>query len=182
MTSEQRRFVHDLVAELLHLPKSSVVWANQGKMLQLTKQYATIRLYNDRREVSEEIRPTDESGIINVVVPTAVTLEVQYTDSLKNSPCDTLYNMVLGLKRPSIVDRCQAARVAFFDAGNVQDISFTLGGVAWEHRAAVDIRVRYMAEMLDDVGYIEEVHTEGVLTGPVLSGTVTTEIPIKGGE
>ena len=182
MTNEQRQFVHDIIAELLQLPKASVVWANQDHMPQLTKSYATIRLYNARREAAGELRPTDTDGIVNVIEPTAATLEVQYTDRLKNDPCEVISNMILGLKRPTVVDRCQAARVAFFDAGNVQDISFTLGSVAWEHRAAVDIRARYMAAVQNDVGYIDEVHAGGVLTGPVISGEITVDLPIKRGE
>lgn len=182
MTNEQRQFIHDLLAELLNLPKSAVIWGNQHDMPRQDKAYATIRIYNAHREAAEELRPTDTAGMVNVVEPAAATVEVQYTDRLKNDPCEVVNNMVLGLKRPSIVDRCQAARVAFFDAGNVQDISFTLGNIAWEHRAAVDLSVRYMAEVLDDVGYINEVNAGGVLTGPVISGEVIVNLNIKEGE
>ena len=70
--------------------------------------------------------------------------------------------------------------MAFFNAGPVQDVSFTLGAVAWEHRAAVDLSIRYMSEMTDDVGYIETVEIGGTLTGPVPTGEVRIDLHVKG--
>ena len=180
MTNDQRRFVHDLIAELLNLPKPSVIWANQNDMPRPIKAYATLRLYNAQREAAEELRPTDTPGIMNIVVPTSAMLEVQYTDNQKQNPLETLEQMVRGLEKPTVADRCQAARVAFFNAGPVQDVSFTLGAIAWEHRAAVDLSLRYMSEITDDVGYIETVEIGGTLTGPVLTGEVRIDLHVKG--
>lgn len=180
MTNDQRRFVHDLVAELLNLPKSSVIWANQNNMPRPMKAYATLRLYNAQREAAEEMRPTDTPGVMNIIVPTSAMLEVQYTDNQKQNPLETLEQMVRGLEKPTVADRCQAARVAFFNAGPVQDVSFTLGAVAWEHRAAVDLSVRYMSEITDDVGIINEVEIAGTLTGPVISGEIIVDLDVKG--
>ncbi len=180
MTNDQRRFVHDLIAELLNLPKSSVIWANQNDMPRPMKAYATLRLYNVQREAAEELRPTDTPGIMNIVVPTSAMLEVQYTDNQKQNPLETLERMVRGIEKPTVADRCQAARVAFFNAGPVQDVSFTLGAVAWEHRAAVDLSVRYMSEITDDVGIINEVEIAGTLTGPVISGEIIVDLDVKG--
>lgn len=180
MTNDQRQFIHDLVAELLDIPKSSVIWAHQNNMPQPRKAYAMLRLYNAQREAAEELRPTDTPGIVNVIVPTSAMLEVQFTDNLKNNPLETLERMVRGLEKPTVADRCQAARMAFFNAGPVQDVSFTLGSVAWEHRAAVDLSVRYMSEITDDVSYINEVEMTGTLTGPVLSGEIIVNLDVKG--
>ena len=179
MTNDQRRFVHDLVAELLNLPKSSVIWANQNNMPRPMKAYATLRLYNAQREAAEEMRPTDTPGIMNIVVPTTAMLEVQYTDNQKQNPLETLEQMVRGLEKPTVADRCQAARVAFFNAGPIQDVSFTLGAVAWEHRAAVDLSIRYMSEMTDDVGYINEVNATGIMINSA-EGEHQTNINVKG--
>lgn len=180
MTNDQRQFIHDLVAELLDIPKSSVIWAHQNNMPQPRKAYAMLRLYNAQREAAEELRPTDMPGIMKVIVPTAATLEVQYTDNLKKNPLEALEVMVRGLEKPTVADRCQAARVAFFNAGPIQDVSFTLGAVAWEHRAAVDLSVRYMSEITDDVGIINEVEIAGTLTGPVISGEIIVDLDVKG--
>lgn len=180
MTNDQRRFVHDLIAELLNIPKPSVIWANQNNMPRPMKAYATLRLYNAQREAAEELRPTDTPGIMNIVVPTSAMLEVQYTDNQKQNPLETLERMVRGIEKPTVADRCQAARVAFFNAGPIQDVSFTLGAVAWEHRAAVDLSVRYMSEITDDVGIINEVEIAGTLTGPVISGEIIVDLDVKG--
>ena len=180
MTNDQRRFVHDLIAELLNIPKPSVIWANQNNMPRPMKAYATLRLYNAQREAAEELRPTDTPGIMNIVVPTSAMLEVQYTDNQKQNPLETLERMVRGIEKPTVADRCQAARVAFFNAGPVQDVSFTLGAVSWEHRAAVDLSIRYMSEMTDDVGIINEVEIAGTLTGPVISGEIIVDLDVKG--
>lgn len=180
MTNDQRRFVHDLIAELLNIPKPSVIWANQNNMPRPMKAYATLRLYNAQREAAEELRPTDTPGIMNIVVPTSAMLEVQYTDNQKQNPLETLERMVRGIEKPTVADRCQDARVAFFNAGPVQDVSFTLGAVAWEHRAAVDLSVRYMSEITDDVGIINEVEIAGTLTGPVISGEIIVDLDVKG--
>ena len=179
MTNDQRRFVHDLIAELLNIPKPSVIWANQNNMPRPMKAYATLRLYNAQREASEELRPTDTPGIMNIVVPTTAMLEVQYTDNQKQNPLETLEQMVRGLEKPTVADRCQAARVAFFNAGPVQDVSFTLGAVAWEHRAAVDLSIRYMSEITDDVGYINEVNATGIMINSA-EGEHQTNINVKG--
>ena len=85
MTNDQRRFVHDLIAELLNIPKPSVIWANQNDMPRPMKAYATLRLYNAQREAAEELRPTDMPGVMNIVVPTSAMLEVQYTDNQKQN-------------------------------------------------------------------------------------------------
>lgn len=180
MTNDQRRFVHDLIAELLNIPKPSVIWANQNNMPRPMKAYATLRLYNAQREAAEELRPTDTPGIMNIVVPTSAMLEVQFTDNQKQNPLETLERMVRGLEKPTVADRCQAARVAFFNAGPVQDVSFTLGAVAWEHRAAVDLSVRYMSEMTDDVGYIETVEIDGTLTEPTSTPKMKIDLTVKG--
>lgn len=180
MTNDQRQFIHDIIAELLNIPKPSVIWANQNDMPRPMKAYATLRLYNAQREAAEELRPTDTPGIMNIVVPTSAMLEVQYTDNQKQNPLETLERMVRGIEKPTVADRCQAARVAFFNAGPVQDVSFTLGAVAWEHRAAVDLSIRYMSEMTDDVGIINEVEIAGTLTGPVISGEIIVDLDVKG--
>ncbi|AXL21864.1 LIC_12616 family protein [Megasphaera stantonii] len=180
MINDQRRFVHDLIAELLNIPKPSVIWANQNNMPRPMKAYAMLRLYNAQREAAEELRPTDTPGIMTIVVPTSAMLEVQFTDNQKQNPLETLERMVRGLEKPTVADRCQAARVAFFNAGPVQDVSFTLGAVAWEHRAAVDLSVRYMSEMTDDVGYIETVEIDGTLTEPTSTPKMKIDLTVKG--
>ena len=156
MTNDQRQFIHDLIAELLNIPKPSVIWANQNDMPRPMKTYATLRLYNAQREAAEELRPTDTPGVMNIVVPTSAMLEVQYTDNQKQNPLETLEYMVRGLEKPTVADRCQAARVAF------------------------DLSIRYMSEVTDDVGYIETVEIGGTLTGPVLTGEVRIDLHVKG--
>lgn len=152
MTREQMDFLHGIVAELLVLPGKQVVWAQQN-MPRLCRPFATLRLFGKRYEKSEELRPT-EPGQYKVVVPMTCTLAVQYFGANAVSHLET---MTTGFSRPTIVDRCFAAKVAVYDAEGTTDLSGLLEGQTWEERAAVDLHVRYNSEVEDNPGYIESV-------------------------
>ena len=118
MTREQMDFLHGIIAELLALPGKRVVWAHQN-MPRLCRPFATLQLFGERYEKSEELRPTGP-GQYKVVVPMTCTLAVQYFGA---DAASHLEAMTTGLSRPTIVDRCFAAKVAVYDAEGTTDLS-----------------------------------------------------------
>lgn len=162
MTQKDRRlFLHDLLAELLGIPKGQLVWNNQ-LLPRRTKPFGTLDLYSQQAEAFEEERPTDESEIHNVRTPTTAVLEVQLYDKLGEFAADKIENMVMALERPSIVDRCFLAGVAFYDAEPIVDLtSFIDGGQTPEPRAAVDLHIRYTNIQQDNVGHVAQVNLNG---------------------
>ena len=117
MTREQMDFLHGIIAELLALPGKRVVWAQQN-MPRLCRPFATLQLFGKRYEKSEELRPTGP-GQYKVVVPMTCTLAVQYFGANAVSHLET---MTTGFSRPTIVDRCFAAKVARLGRNGQQSI------------------------------------------------------------
>lgn len=172
MTREQMDFLHGIIAELLALPGKRVVWAQQN-MPRLCRPFATLQLFGERYEKSEELRPTGP-GQYKVVVPMTCTLAVQYFGANAVSHLET---MTTGFSRPTIVDRCFAAKVAVYDAEGTTDLSGLLEGQTWEERAAVDLHVRYNSEVDDTPGYIESVVIEADIEKHLPQDTVIEPNP-----
>lgn len=172
MTREQMDFLHGIIAELLALPGKRVVWAQQN-MPRLCRPFATLQLFGERYEKSEELRPTGP-GQYKVVVPMTCTLAVQY---FGEDAASHLEAMTTGLSRPTIVDRCFAAKMAVYDAEGTTDLSGLLEGQTWEERAAVDLHVRYNSEVEDTPGYIESVVIESDIEKHLPQDTVIEPNP-----
>lgn len=172
MTREQMDFLHGIVAELLALPGKKVVWAQQN-MPRLCRPFATLQIFGKRYEKSEELRPTGP-GRYKVVVPMTCTLAVQYFGADAASHLET---MTTGFSRPTIVDRCFAAKVAVYDAEGTTDLSGLLEGQTWEERAAVDLHVRFNSEADDAPGYIESVVIEADIEKHLPQDTVIEPNP-----
>ena len=150
MTNKQRLFIHDLMAELLQLKKNKVIWAYQKRMPRQEKPFATLRIYSEQLEAMAEL--LQDGDTVHAVAPSSFVLEVQYFGRGDEEPQDKIMGMIRRLELPSVVDRCAAARVAFFDAEPVQDLSTLLDNQDWERRATVDLHVRYSYAMHDDDG------------------------------
>nr|DAF86155.1 MAG TPA: hypothetical protein [Myoviridae sp. ct17M4] len=172
MTRDQMDFLHGIVAELLALPGKQVVWAQQN-MPRLCRPFATLQIFGKRYEKSEELRPTGP-GQYKVVVPMTCTLAVQYFGADAASHLET---MTTGFSRPTIVDRCFAAKVAVYDAEGTTDLSGLLEGQTWEERAAVDLHVRFNSEADDAPGYIESVVIEADIEKHLPQDTVIEPNP-----
>lgn len=172
MTREQMDFLHGIIAELLALPGKRVVWAHQN-MPRLCRPFATLQFFSKRYEKSEELRPTGP-GQYKVVVPMTCTLAVQY---FGEDAASHLEAMTTGLSRPTIVDRCFAAKVAVYDAEGTTDLSGLLEGQTWEERAAVDLHVRFNSEVDDAPGYIESVVIEADIEKHLPQDTVIEPNP-----
>ena len=160
MQASQKKFLHDLAVELLGLQKNQVVWANQNRP-RLNPPFAVLRFYSPKREAQEEIRSTATPGIVNVMVSVSGRLEVQLFEKPGADPMNEIEIMVRSLEKPTVADKCFAARMAFFDSEPVQDITAALEAQTFEPRAAVDLSIRYTSLLTDDVGIVNEVSIAG---------------------
>ena len=184
-----RRFLHDIVAEILGLPKSKVIWSNQDGVKQ-TLPLAALRIYSHRAEAMEEKRPASSPGMIDLRVPTAFVMEVRYFDKKNSYPTDILDDFVRCLEKPTVVDSCFVNGVSVLYADPVQDITTLLdNSQQFEQAAAVDLHCRFTNSVTDDVSYIDTVDIEGgpddsqLIYGKIgADGTVTDvahAVPVK---
>lgn len=160
MRMETRRFLHDLVADVFGLPKNKVIWSRQNGEKQAVP-LVTLRAYSHQAEAREEIRLTDDPGILDLRTPTAFVLEIRYFGKSGSYPVDIVDNFVRCPEKPTVVDRCFVNGVALLYADPVQDITSLLGnGQQYEPAAAVDLHCRFTASVIDDPGYIDTVETK----------------------
>ena len=167
--STLRKFLHDLITDELG---ATVVWANQNYP-KLTKPFATLWLYGSKEKACAESRPRlTTEGNRRVVTPTEAVLEVQLYGVKGTFPYEDLERLVGRLSVDSVINRCLAAGVSFFDSESVQDDKQT-----YECRAAVDLRIRYMKVLDDDSTDIEQVE----VTGSYDNGTMPANTFMIGG-
>ena len=158
MNSASRKFVHDLIAGGLNLPKSNVIWYMPNAP-RPAKPYATLETFAEVREAQENIRKTNETGIYNVVVPVTQTLRVQLYGTQGTDVCEELNHLARLMETPTYADKCFANSVAIYNASSVQDLS-EVYEQSVDVRASIDFFVRTTSEILDDLSVIEQVELE----------------------
>ena len=143
-------FIHSIVTELLGC---TVIWANQNGP-KPRKPFAKLRLYASRSVGMNDEVPTDTAGKIEIKGTIEKTLEVQYfgTDAEQK-----LIELNQALSKPTVLDKCFSASVAFFDAQNVQDLTGLLDATNYEERASIDLSVRFTLSATDEPGYFDKV-------------------------
>ena len=155
MTTNEKKFIHDLIAELLGLTKSKVVWYYSNAP-QPARPFATLQIFAQRGEAQEDIIPTDEKGVYNVAVPETQTLSVQLYDVKGADVCGKLALLARQLEKPTVVDKCFAAGVAFYNAESVVDLTDAVDDANAMPRANIDFYVRTNSVITDDLSVIEE--------------------------
>lgn len=155
MTTNEKKFIHDLIAELLTLQKSSVVWYYPNAP-QPPRPFATLQIFAQRGEAQEDIIPTAEKGIYNIAVPETQTLSVQLYDVKGADVCGKLALLARQLEKPTVVDKCFAAGVAFYNAESVVDLTDAVDDANAMPRANIDFYVRTNSVITDDLSVIEE--------------------------
>lgn len=183
-----RRFLHDIIAEVLGLKMNEVIWSNQNGVKQKVP-FVVLKAYSHQGEAMEEKIPTGTPGLIDVKVPTKFILEVRYFGGNNSYPVDILDDMVRCFEKPSVVDKCYSNGVAFLYAEPVIDITTLLSNnQQFEPAAAVDFHCRFTNSVTDDVSYIDTVDIKGGTDGKLIygkigaDGTVTDvahAVPIK---
>lgn len=158
MNSTAKKFVHDLVAEGLNLPKSKVIWYYPNAP-RPAKPYATLEIFAEVGEAQEDILKTTTTGVYKFVVPVSATLRVQLYGNQGDDVCEQLNVLARRLETDTFADKCFANNVAFFNATSVQDLTEVLEQSA-EARASVDFFVRTNSEILDDLSVIEQVEVD----------------------
>lgn len=158
MNSTAKKFVHDLIAEGLNLPKSKVIWYMPNAP-RPAKPYATLECFAEVGEAQEDIVKTPTTGVYNFIVPVSATLRVQLYGNQGDDVCEQLNVLARRLETDSFADKCFANKVAFYDAESVQDLTEVMEQSV-DVRASIDFFVRTTSEILDDLSVIEQVEVD----------------------
>ena len=158
MNSTTKKFIHDLIAEILGLAKDHVIWGYPNAP-RPTKPYATLQIFAEVGEAQEDILKTTQVGIYNVVVPVTQTLRVQYFGGSDMDVTDKLNDLARKLETPTYADKCFANNVAFYNQTSVQDLTEIMEQSV-DVRASIDFYVRTTNEILDDLSVIEKVKVD----------------------
>ena len=158
MNSASKKFVHDLIAEGLGLPKSQVIWYYPNAP-RPQKPYATLQCFAEVGESQEDIVMTDTTGIYNFVVPVTATLRLQLYGTQGTDVCEALNVLARRLETDTFADKCFANHVAFYNADAVQDLTEIMEQSV-DARASIDLFIRTNSEILDDLSVIEQVEVD----------------------
>lgn len=158
MNSTTKKFIHDLIAEILGLSKSHVIW-DFPNAPRPAKPYVTLQIFAEVGEAQEDIVKTNQVGVYNVVVPVTQTLRVQYFGGSDTEVTDKLNHLARKLETPTYADKCFANKVAFYNATSVQDLTEVMEQSV-DVRASIDFFVRTTSEILDDLSVIEQVEVD----------------------
>ena len=158
MNSASRKFVHDLIAEGLNLPKSKVIWYMPNAP-RPQKPYATLECFAEVGESQEDIVKTPTTGVYNFVVPVSATLRVQLYGNQGDDVCEQLNVLARRMETDTFADKCFANKVAFYNAESVQDLTEVMEQSV-DVRASIDFFVRTTSEILDDLSVIEQVEVD----------------------
>ena len=158
MNSTAKKFVHDLIAEGLNLPKSKVIWYMPNAP-RPAKPYATLETFAEVGEAQEDIVKTPTTGIYNFVVPVSATLRVQLYGNQGDDVCEQLNVLARRMETDTFADKCFANKVAFYNAESVQDLTEVMEQSV-DVRASIDFFVRTTSEILDDLSVIEQVEVD----------------------
>ena len=158
MNSTAKKFVHDLIAEGLNLPKSKVIWYYPNAP-RPAKPYATLECFAEVGEAQEDIVKTPTTGVYNFVVPVSATLRVQLYGNQGDDVCEQLNLLARRMETDTFSDKCFANKVAFYNAESVQDLTEVMEQSV-DVRASIDFFVRTTSEILDDLSVIEQVEVD----------------------
>lgn len=182
MNSTAKKFVHDLIAEGLNLPKSKVIWYMPNAP-RPAKPYATLECFAEVGEAQEDIVKTHTTGVYNFVVPVSATLRVQLYGNQGDDVCEQLNVLARRLETDTFSDKCFANNVAFYDAESVQDLTEVMEQSV-DVRASIDFHIRTNSEILDDLSVIEQVEVDENIKideTDILSRQYTIKVETNGG-
>ena len=183
MNSTAKKFVHDLIAEGLNLPKSKVIWYYPNAP-RPAKPYATLECFAEVGEAQEDIVKTPTTGIYNFVVPVSATLRVQLYGNQGDDVCEQLNVLARRMETDTFADKCFANKVAFYNAESVQDLTEVMEQSV-DVRASIDFFLRTNSEILDDLSVIEQVEVEEIIKideSDILTRQYTIAVESNGGK
>ena len=154
--SSLRKFLVTLIQQELKVP---AVWSNQNHP-KLKPPFVTLWLYGFKEKAQAETRLLNNTETL--VTPNEAVLELQLYGREGTFPCDELENFVARLSTDSVLNECASAGVSFFDSEPVQDLTGLLDDrQTFECKAVVELHIRYMYTVEDDISSIDEVEIEG---------------------
>lgn len=151
MQPDKQLFVKKLIEELL--PEAAVFLANQGNPKQV-RPFVTLQFMDENSTAMNEILRTEEPGILNVKGHMEQVLAVNYYGS---AAMERLAYLKQALDRPTIIDRCFAEGIAFFNASQIRDLTILLDNRKYEKRANLELFIRFVRKIEDNPGWIETV-------------------------
>lgn len=154
METDKKKFLHDLLAELLGMDRKKVIWSYEGG-IRPELPFLLLREYGDGPAAGRTVSRTGTPGVLSVRAPYECHIVLQLFSRRDGDPVETLTALTHRLEAPSVVDRLFADGLAVYEAGDVSDISTVLDDLAYERRAACELSVRYDRMIEDDVGYID---------------------------
>ena len=169
MLTSQKKVFHDLVADILGLAKTSVIYAQQNAP-KPNKTYCTLRYYSYNQEVPSEQR--HNTGVQTTHSYNTCICEVQMFATTGIDACAELNKLVNALDRRPIIDICKQANICVYDNERINNITALLDGQVWETRATVDLMIRFNSNVNDDVGYIDTVKIKGNANGDVATNYI----------
>ena len=179
--AEAKVFIKPLIIELTGIKS---IWDYENKP-KPSNPFISLRLSPERHLGTGVRRRKNGSGKLDVVSHKEVTLAV---NAFGTGATDKLNMLWTSLQRPTIVDRCFAAGIAFPRAEDPQDLTALLDGRSWEERANIDLYVTYSRSVEDDPSYIATVILSGELGEPDMpapetdTAIVNVTIEMKGVE
>ena len=176
MLTSQKKVFHDLVADILGLAKTSVIYAQQNAP-KPNKTYCTLRYYSYNQEVPSEQR--HNTGVQTTHSYNTCVCEVQMIATTGTDACAELNKLVNAFDRQPIIDICKQANICVYDNERINNITALLDGQIWETRATVDLMIRFNGAVSDNVSYVDTVTMTGTTTGSITTPP-TININIEG--
>ena len=176
MLTSQKKVFHDLVADILGLEKTSVIYAQQNAP-KPNKTYCTLRYYSYNQEVPSEQR--HNTGVQTTHSYNTCVCEVQMFATTGIDACAELNKLVNAFDRQPIIDICKQTNICVYDNERINNITALLDGQIWETRATVDLMIRFNGAVSDNVGYVDTVTMTGTTTGSITTPP-TININIEG--
>lgn len=155
----EQDFIRQLIVDLLELPHDAVFYGYQDNP-KPRGEYAVLNVFARQMEASQDEMNLGE-GKVRVITPWTATLSITLHGA--RDPASELEHLASSLCKPTVVERCAMAGVAFYDFGSVADLSDVSGPRA-RKQAVLDVYVRWNHVDIDEGEYIEKVLVSGKLT------------------
>lgn len=138
-----------------------VIWADQNAP-RPALPYATMRLSTVPRVGTPHYADPDANGIQTVYAMRESVLQVQRFGTDSVGALETFTDKVL---LQTNLDKFSVLKIALFSVSPVTDVALLLNDLATEPRASVELSIRWVSDVTDDVGLIETVVATGSI-GP----------------
>ena len=138
----------------------SIVYANQNAPRE-TKPYCAIKLHGNSGTDHSELFPQDGNDDRDVAENQIATIELNFYGPSAISEAIRVRNR---LQFETMLDAFYAGNMALIDRGQVTNLTVLLNNSQYEQRAMFECRVGWRSVETENVGRIESVDMQGVLS------------------